>query len=91
VVVVTSDPDDPDIDYAVGRVLRQTSDGTTISHKIHLYKASSTGSWTPASGLGSKRSFPNSSLLLIGVHLTPTHSKLLKRDTDKIKAILNSY
>jgi hypothetical protein len=77
---VTFAPDDPDIEFVVDYVLQQTSDGNSISHKIHLY--------TSHSLVPGLQPFSDSSFSSLDIHLTPTHNKLLKRYRDKIKAIL---
>jgi len=77
-------------DYAVAKVLRQSSDGNSVQHQLHLFSKSTTGSWTPQTGKGSKKSFPSSKILLAGIHLTKKTSKISKRDLGKLKPVLQS-
>jgi hypothetical protein len=87
-IVVVSSQENDSIEYAVGKVLRQSTDGNSLQHKIHLYIQSNSGSWSPAVGKGSKKTFPASSIILVGVHLTPRTNKLVKRDKEKISNVL---
>jgi len=60
-----------------------------MQYKLHLYFCNDKGSWTPASGAGSKKTVLASSIILVGVRLTKKTAKINKTDKTKIIGILD--
>ena len=87
-MVVILDNRAEEVEYGVGRVIRSSTDGSALNHKLQMYTADASGSWSPASGKGSKRTFPRSSILLVGLHLTPKKQKITKQDHVKLDAAI---
>ena len=56
-----------------------------MAYQLRLYEESSNRAWTPKRGKGSKQTFPSTSIVLVGVHLTPQTSKL---DMNKLNQII---
>ena len=76
------------IEYSLGKVIRQSTDGNSMQHKLQLYVQQQKGNWVPATGKGAKRTFASSDILLVGLHLTERNNKIRKHDMAKINAAI---